>query len=174
MQIEKMSSWITVTTNLGLLLGVILVIFQINQNSELVREQIDHASWSDNMNLHLAMMGDNPAAAVAKAIENPSELMVEDTTILNAYLTYWALAEVREIYTYARGMQIVPPSSFTSDDRGIALHRRVLGNAYAKARFEDGFGPSLTPRMQSFMDSLSGNEALEEHERMIGRIKEAK
>ena len=67
MQIEKMSSWITVTTNLGLLLGVILVIFQISQNSELVREQIDHASWTDNMNLHLAMMGDNPAAAVAKA-----------------------------------------------------------------------------------------------------------
>ena len=71
MQIEKLSGWITVATNVGLLLGVILVVFQINQNSELAREQIDHQSWTDNMNLYLTMMGDNPAATIAKAVEHP-------------------------------------------------------------------------------------------------------
>ena len=171
MQLEKTSHWITVATNIGLLLGVMLVVFQINQNSELVREQISHASWTDDMNLHLAMMGENPAKSVAKAIESPAELTVEDTKILDAYLTYWSMAQIRKIHTYGRGMEIVPPASFAADDRGLALHRRVFGNAYAKSRFEDGFGPSLTPRMRGFMESISGNESKEDYERILERIK---
>ena len=78
MQIEKISHWLTIIGNAGLLLGVTLVIFQINQNSELVREQLFHSSWTDDLNLQLAMMGDNPAAAVARAVESPAELTVED------------------------------------------------------------------------------------------------
>ena len=47
---------------------------QIHQNSELVREQLAQSRWTDDLNLHLAMMGDNPAKALAVAIENPSAL----------------------------------------------------------------------------------------------------
>ena len=162
--------WVQVAANVGILAGLLMVGVQINQNSELVREQLDHATWTDNLNLHLAMMGENPAAAVAKAIENPSALTVEETRILDAYLAYWALAEVREIYLYDRGMIFVSPSTYTSDDPASGLHRRVLGNSFAKARFEEGFGPLLTPRIKDFVDSLSGDEALEEHRRIIGRI----
>jgi hypothetical protein len=48
--------------NFGLLIGVALVIIQINQNTELVREQLDHAIWTDDLNLQLALMGENPSA----------------------------------------------------------------------------------------------------------------
>jgi hypothetical protein len=48
--------------NFGLLIGVALVIIQINQNTELVREQLDHATWTDDLNLQLALMGENPSA----------------------------------------------------------------------------------------------------------------
>ena len=124
------------------------------------------------MNLHLTMMGENPAAAVATAIENPSALTLEDSRVLDAYLSYWALSEVREILLHERGMTIIPPSTYTPDDPAFELHRRVLGNAYFKARFQEGgFGPDLTPRIQGFMDSLSGNEALEKYERIIALIK---
>ena len=85
MNLEKTSHWITILGNAGLLIGVALVIFQINQNSQLVREQLSQARWTDDLNLHLAMMGENPAAAVAKAIENPSALSVEDSRVLEAY-----------------------------------------------------------------------------------------
>ncbi len=174
MQIEKISHCLTIIGNAGLLLGVTLVIFQINQNSELVREQLFHSSWTDDLNLQLAMMGDNPAAAVARAVESPAELTVEDARVLHAYLSYWALSKVREIHLFERGMAVFPPSTYASDDPAIPLHRRLLGNAYYKATFEEtGLGPELGPRLQGFMDSLSGNEALEEYERIIKRIKES-
>ncbi len=173
MNLEKTSRWITIIGNAGLLLGVVLIIFQINQNSELVREQLNQSRWTDDMNLHLAMMGENPAAAVATAIENPSALSLEDSRVLDAYLTYWGLSEVREILLYERGMTINRPSTYTPDDPAIGLHRRVLGNAYFKASFQHGrFGLALTPRLQGLMDSLSGSEALEEYERTIALIKE--
>ena len=48
---------------------------------------------------------------------------------------------------------------------------RVLGNAYAKARFEEfGMGPAMTPRL-ALMDSLSGNEAWDQFQRVTARIK---
>lgn len=84
MQLEKTSHWLMIIGNLGLLIRIALVVVQINQNSQLVREQIFNALWTDNLNLHLAMMGDNPAEAVATAIENPSELTVEEARVLEA------------------------------------------------------------------------------------------
>ncbi len=173
MNLERTSHWITIAGNTGLLIGVALVIFQINQNSGLVREQLDQARWTDQMDLHLAMMGDNPAAAVAKAIENPSALSLEDTRVVNAYLVYWALLESRDILMYKRGMTIRPPSTYAADSPGFSLVMFVVGNAYAKAYFEDvGFGPDVTPRIQALMDSLSGNENWDEYQRITERIKE--
>ena len=115
MNVERTSHWITLAGNAGLLIGLALVIFQINQNSELVREQLDQSRWTDNMNLHLAMMGENPAKAMATAIENPSALSVEDTRVLDAYLKYWSLGEVRKILMYERGMTVRPPPSYAPD-----------------------------------------------------------
>jgi hypothetical protein len=166
----KVGQWIQVGANVGILAGLVLVGIQINQNSELVREQLDHETWTDNLNLHLAMMGDNPSAAVAKAMENPSDITVEESRILDAYLSYWALSRLREIALYERGMLVVPPPTYASDDPASPLHRRILGNAYFKARYEDGLGPHLTPRLKQLMDSLSGDEALKEYENNIRRI----
>ncbi len=57
MKLEKISHWLTIVGNLGLLVGVALVITQINQNSQLVREQLSAARWTDQLNFRLAMMG---------------------------------------------------------------------------------------------------------------------
>ena len=111
MNLERTSHWITIAGNAGLLIRVALVVFQIDQNSGLVREQLDQSRWTDNMNLHLAMMGENPAAAVATAIENPSALSLEDSRVLDAYLTYWAMSKARDILMYERGMTIRTPST---------------------------------------------------------------
>ena len=63
MRIENIVGWLSFIGNIGLLVGVVLVVLQLNQNAELVREQLDHARWSDRYTFHLAMMGENPAKA---------------------------------------------------------------------------------------------------------------
>ena len=175
MQLEKTSHWLMIIGNFGLLVGVILVVIQINQNSELTREQLNYAVWTDRMNLQLAMMGENPAAAVAKAIEAPSELTVEEAKVLDAIYTHWAILEVRSVMTRERGMAIEEDANTTYDPDAprTSLHVPVLGNEYFKARFAiQGMGPDLTPKVQPLMDSLSGNESLKLYERTMALIKQ--
>ena len=172
MQLEKTSHWLMIIGNFGLLIGVALVIVQINQNSGLVREQLDQSRWTDDLNLHLAMMGENPAKAMAVAVENPSALTIEDSRVLDAYFSYWVMAETRKIRMYERGMTIPEPLTYERGGRGFPIVRRFLSNAYFKAKFEEhGAGPALSERMRALMDSLSGSEAREEYERILARIK---
>ncbi len=173
MNLEKTSHWITIVGNAGLLIGVVLVIFQINQNSDLVREQLEQSRWSDELSMYRTLMGENPAAAVSRAIESPSALSLEDSIVLDSYLIYWGHAENRKILTYRRGMTIIPPPTYTPDDPRIGLATNVLGNAYFKARFEEtGLGPLLTPKLRPLINSLTGNESWDEYQRVIARIKE--
>ena len=175
MKIEKISHWLTIVGNLGLLVGIALVVVQIDQNSQLVRVQLSVARWTDDLNLHLAMMGENPAAVVAKAIENPSELSVEDSQVLEAYRLYWGLANVRRVFMYNRGMDAITPPTFELDDQRTDLAIAVLGNRYMKATHEEiGIGgPLVAPKLRPLMSSLTGNENWEYHERVMARIKEA-
>jgi hypothetical protein len=172
MQLEKTSHWLMIIGNFGLLIGVVLVIIQINQNSELIREQLDHATWTDDLNLQLALMGENPSAAIATAIENPSTLTVEEMRVLDAYVAYWGFAILRKTLMHERGMTFRPPESFLPNDPRTLLTMRVVGNAYTKTRFEEeGMGP-LTREVELLMSSITGDESLERHRRLLARIKE--
>ena len=46
MSLDKFNRWITVSANIGIVIGLALLIFEIKQNSELVRAQI-HQSRTD-------------------------------------------------------------------------------------------------------------------------------
>ena len=172
MQLDKTSHWMTIIGNLGLLVGVALVIFQINQNSELMREQLYHARWSDDLNLHLALMGENPSAAIAKAIENPSELTVEESRVLDAYITYWSLMETRKHFAHDRGLTIEAPSTYEPSHPRYALDMQVLGNPYTAAQVSQlgRAGPLLTEKLKPLLAELSGNESGELHRRTLRLI----
>jgi len=174
MQLEKTSHWLMIIGNFGLLVGVILVALQLNQNSELTREQLNYAMWTDRMNLQLAMMGENPAIVMAKATETPSEITVEESKVLDAVYLYWVFLEVRNALMIERGMALDEMAS-TYDPAAprSSIHISVLGNEYFKARFAaHGMGPDLTPRVQNLMDSLSGKESLVRYEQTMALIKE--
>ena len=175
MQLEKTSHWLMIIGNFGLFIGVVLVVFQINQNSELTREQLNYSIWTDRMNVQLAMMGENPAAAVAKALEAPSEITVEESKVLDAVYTHWALLEVRTVMMQERGMTINEEvATYDPDAPRMSLHIPVLGNEYFKARFAvHGMGPDLSPKVQPLMDSLSGNESLMLYEKIMAHIKQS-
>ena len=175
MKLEKTAHWLTIIGNLGLLIGVVLVVVQINQNTELMRLQLSMERWGDDMDLQLVLMGENPAEAIAKAIEEPTQLSIEDAQVLEAYQLYWSLGILRRQFLFNRGMDEVPPPTFEPDDSRTDLALRVLGNSYMKATDQEiriG-GPLLAPKLQKLMNSINGNESREHYHRVIARIKEA-
>ena len=172
MELEKTAHWLTIIGNLGLLIGVVLVLIQINQASQLTRFQLSMERWGDDMNLQLVLMGENPARAIAKAIEDPTKLSVEDAQVLEAYQLYWSLGILRRHYLFDNGMDDVPPPSFELDDSRTELALRVLGNSYMKATDQESRigGPLLAPKLKKLMNSIEGHESLERYRRVMARI----
>ncbi len=60
MDTDRLNSWFTLTANIGVIAGLILVAVQINQNTQIAKAQITNDYYLADMELELAMMGDDP------------------------------------------------------------------------------------------------------------------
>jgi len=86
MDMERLNRWITLGANVGILVGLILVGYEIRQNSDLVRAQIVAVAFSDEHALAIAQMGDAYPSALARSVEEPGSVTLDDVAILQAAL----------------------------------------------------------------------------------------
>jgi len=86
MDMDRLNRWITLGANVGILIGLILVGYEIRQNSALVRAQIVAAAFSDQKALAIAQMGDDYPNSLARSVEEPSSVTLEDVVVLQAAL----------------------------------------------------------------------------------------
>ncbi len=86
MDMDWLNSWITLGANIGILVGLILVGYEIRQNSSLVRAQIVATVFSDEKALAIAQMGEDYPNAFARSVEEPSSVTLEDVVVLQAAL----------------------------------------------------------------------------------------
>lgn len=89
MESNKIGYWLQVGANIGILAGLILVGFQINQNTKIAHADLTARSYELTMQLNRAMMGENPAAALAKAGTDPSSLTDEELIVINNFNWAW-------------------------------------------------------------------------------------
>ena len=78
--------WIQIISSIAIVVGLVIVVFELNQNSIHQRAQLTH---DDYVNLHTHMytlMGENPAAVIAKARTSPQELSEEERIVVDAHL----------------------------------------------------------------------------------------
>jgi hypothetical protein len=85
---DKTTRWLTIAANLAVLGGLILVAIQIRQNTAITRAQVANDYFMADMQLELAMMGDNAAASWIKAVYTPDELTPQDAAVVDRYLNY--------------------------------------------------------------------------------------
>ena len=85
---DKVNRWLTLSANVGVIAGLIMVAVQIDQNTRIMKAQIVNDYYLADMNLELAMMGDDPAISWTKAVYAPNELNHVDAAILDRYFNY--------------------------------------------------------------------------------------
>ena len=88
MDTDKVNRGLTLAANVGVLGGLILVAFQINQNTEITKAQLANDYYLADMQLELAMMGENPANSWTKAIYTPNDLTKEDAAVVDRNFNY--------------------------------------------------------------------------------------
>jgi len=88
MDTDKVNRWLTLSANVGVIAGLILVAVQINQNTQITKAQIANDYYLADMDLELAMMGDDPVRSWTKAVYTPDELNNEDAAVIDRYFNY--------------------------------------------------------------------------------------
>ncbi|MEM9301937.1 MAG: hypothetical protein AAGE01_07490 [Pseudomonadota bacterium] len=80
--------WMEFGASTGIIAGLVMVGFQMKQNSELLRTQLLFEEAIYYTQSEEIFLGENPAAVWAKSIEAPEDLSLEEQRVLEAY--YWS------------------------------------------------------------------------------------
>ena len=72
--------------NLGVLIGLVLLAYELKINTDMMRAQMISASTSGHQAAEVVMMGENPHEAYAKSVIAPHELTPAEVIQLWAYL----------------------------------------------------------------------------------------
>lgn len=91
MDFGKLNSWLQVSANVGIVLGLVLVGVQLKQNSDLTRIQLLYAESQRAVDLELEVVGERGADVWAKSIEDPENLTLAEVRIMEALL--WGFME---------------------------------------------------------------------------------
>ena len=80
------SNWLAVATNAAVFVGLVLVVLELNQNSELARVELINDGNAMENDLFLTLMESVPKDTIAKSIECPERLDLSDYIVLDSYL----------------------------------------------------------------------------------------
>ena len=94
MNAERLTRWLTLGANIGVVIGLFLVAIQIKQDADLTKVQLFSDHTNSRREWNQAMMGSDPMTVVAKSVERPHELTFAELQIMDMYLI-GALNEIR-------------------------------------------------------------------------------
>jgi hypothetical protein len=112
MDSSRVANWLQIMGNLGLIIGLVLVAVQIKQNNDLAKAQLLSDGWLAGIQINLALIGENPAASMAKASAAPDQLTDEDLIVLEGVVIASAILGTRAVSLDAAGFRFIPPEQY--------------------------------------------------------------
>ncbi len=168
MQSIKMSEWLQVVGSFGVLAGLILVAFQIQQNTTLVRAELDSNASDAWIAIDASKQSEDFARVLAKAIESPRDLTVAEMVELDGYLFTYVDQLVRDRDLYLLGVFDAPPEVLINN----SLHD-YFGNEFARSWWEETkwkFGSAIVGIIDREMESISATQDIEYFGRIRARL----
>jgi len=133
---EKLVNWLQVLGNFGLIAGLVLVALQIQQNTDITKAQMISEDRGIAVALKLAVIGENPAKAVAKAIDSPDQLTTEDMFVLTSLQLANYYHKSRNEMLYSMGFGTETHQFSTPDNNAVSTVYEFLGTPHGIALWE--------------------------------------
>lgn len=148
MDSDRLNRWLTLGANIGVLVGIILLIVELDQNREAVQAQT-RANLSQGIVDYLGLVAGNAQlASLRRRIDSGEEATIDEQyqyeTITRALVRYWENVH----YQYRQGLY---------DDAEFAAHREAIRDyfAYSKAIVEFWCG-SKHGMSREFAEEIDG------------------
>lgn len=82
---ETINTWVQTITGIAIVVGLVLVVLELQQNRDAVRSQLSNDAFQIYTDFGTAVLGENAAEVIAKACESPTELSAADLVILDFF-----------------------------------------------------------------------------------------
>ena len=79
--------WAQLITNIAIIAGLVLLIYELNQSRDLARAQVVDSLYGAAVDRNLAVLGESPEQALARSIFAPDEITQSDAVVLSQYYT---------------------------------------------------------------------------------------
>ena len=133
MDLAKPVSWLSIVANVGLLAGMGLVAYEINQNSQLTRMALVAEGNVASNEFWANLMGETPADVIGMAVECPEAMTYSDFIAMDAYL----FTGMNFLY---RNFELAQEGIFTVEDWQESVEGYAawyLGNPFGQAWWDE-------------------------------------
>ncbi len=129
MNSEKLNSWLSLGANLGVVIGLVLLIVEIGQNTEMMQAQINQMRADSAMNYQYAYFNSEYLPAIRQKIRSEDELSDEEVGRYRSYFRAFNRNQDNNLWQYNQGyLGDNIPRSIEGAVRGI-----VGGSAFSIA-----------------------------------------
>jgi hypothetical protein len=149
---QEVGRWLQIASNIGILGGLILVGFQLHQNSEILKTQVMTDESRRTVEQEWLLVGEEGARVWAKSIERPNDLDLQERRIMDSIL-WTGLENFRHTHRLStQGLVDIDWKSRVSDEAGY-----YYGNPYGRGWWNNMRNGTVVP--QDLKQVI--NEALE-------------
>jgi len=173
MKSDALTKWLTLIANLAILLGLGLVAYELNQNSQLARATLIHEGNALENQFWANLLGDAPSEVIAKAVECPEKMTYADFMAMDAFL----FSSMNMLY---REYELSKEGLFSTKEwkqEAADYSRWYLGNKFGQAWWEVEGRDFFEPDFSHYIDeqlSEGGGDSYEYWQKIRDRMSSAK
>ncbi len=168
MKVKKISEWLQVIGSFGVLAGLILVALQIQQNTVLVRAELQSNASDAWIDIDASKQSESFASVLAKSIVNPQGLTAAEILELDGYLFTYIDQLGRDRILHEMGVFDTPTETLVDG----SLHD-YFGNEFARAWWAETkwkFNVDIVQAIDKEMESISVIQDIDYIERIKARL----
>ena len=169
MNSDNATKWLSLVANIAILMGLGLVAYELNQNSQLARTSLIHEGNALENQVWSNLLGEAPVDVIAKSVECPDLMTYADFMAMDAFL----FTSMNMVY---REYELSKEGLFSDDEwrqEASDYSRWYLGNEFGAAWWDIEGRGFFSPEFSSYVDSqlaLGGGDSYEYWEKIHARI----
>jgi hypothetical protein len=171
MRTETVNNWLSIVANVGVIIGLVLVAYEINQSTRTTRAQMINDHYDRWVTIDLSWQNQDFAAAWAKAMENPDDLTLTEMVQLNGLM--WSFFDHTSTNGRLWDLGVLSESDETLENMIVNGATIFLGNRYAQAWIEENranISPRAAAILEKALEDLESDATLDSYRRIKTRI----
>ena len=164
MNLPKPTSWLRIVANVGLLAGMALVAYEINQNSQLARMALLNEGNVASNQFWANLMGETPADVIAMAVECLEAMTYSDFMAMDAFL-------FTGMHILYRDFELAQEGIFTEQDWQEAVEgfsAWYLGNPFGRAWWDEEGQYFFADEFVNYVDQQLEGTVRDSHNYYLG------